>query len=109
MLVVFSAALMFVDLFVAVMKVAVSDPIKQLEVSAAPRQVTVSAANMWVPIFIEILKVGVSVAIMQVFSAVHYPHDYFYRNYAGACFRCSHVCDSKKHLKALYQVCISPL
>ena len=110
MLVVFSAALMFVDLLVAVMKVTVSDPIKQLEVSATPMQVKVSAANMWVPIFIEIMKVGVSVAIMKVvFSAVHYAHDYFYRNYAGVCFPCSHVCDSKKHLKALYQVCISPL
>ena len=52
MLVVFSAALVFVDLLVAVMKVTVSDPIKQLEVSATPMQVKVSAANMWVPVFI---------------------------------------------------------
>ena len=70
---------------------------------------------------------GISVAIMQVlFSTVHYAHDYFYYNYAGGCFRCSYVCDNfkqqlyilfsnrhlffikltRKHLRALYQVCI---
>ena len=58
---------------------------------------TWSLANMWVTIFIQIMHVGVSVAIMQVvFSTVHYAHDYFYCNYAGGCFRCSHVCDSFK-------------
>ena len=97
MLVVLSATLMLVDLFVSVMKVTVSVAIMQLEVSATLMQVKVSAANMWVTIFIEIMQVGVSVAIMQVvFSTVHYAHDYFYCNYAGGCFRCSHVCDSFK-------------
>ena len=101
----------------------------QLEVSATLMQVKVSAANMWVTIFIEIMQVGVSVAIIQVlFFTVHYAHDYFYCNFPGGCFRCSHVCDSfkyhlyipfsnchpffmkltRKHLKALYQACISP-
>ena len=96
MLVVISATLMLVDLFVAVMKVTVSIAIMQLEVSATLMQVKISAANMWVTFFIEIMQVGVSVTIMQVFSTVHYAHDYFYRNYAGGCFRCSHVCDSFK-------------
>ena len=79
MLVVLSATFMLVDLFVAIM---------QLEVSAAFMQVKVSAANIWVTIFIEIMQV--------LFSTVHYAHDYFYCNYAGGCFRCSHVCDSFK-------------
>ena len=60
-------------------------------------QVKVSAANIWVTIFIEIMQVAVSVAIMQVvFSTVNYAHDYFYFNFAGGCFHCSHVCDSFK-------------
>ena len=92
--------IMLVDLFVAVMKVTVSVGIMQLEVCATLLQVKVSAANMWVTFFfeiIEIMKVGVSFAITQVvFSTVHYAHDYFYCNYAGGCFRCSHVCDSFK-------------
>ena len=55
-------------------------------------QVKVSAANMLLTIFIEIMKVGVSVVIIQVvFSAVHYAHDYFYCNYAGGFFCCSHA------------------
>ena len=100
-----------------------------IEVSAALMQIEVFAGNMRVTIFIEIVQVGVSVAIMQVlFSAVHHARDYFYYNYAVGCFCCSYVCDSfkwqlyirfcnwhaffikltRKHLKALYQVCISP-
>ena len=91
---------------------------------------TVSAANMWVTIFVVIMQMGVSVAIMQVvFSAVHYALDCFYCNYASDSFFYSYVGDSfksqfhipfsnwqtlfikltRKHLKALYQVCISPL
>ena len=88
MLVVLSATFMLVDLFVAIMQVTVSVAIMQLEVSAAFMQVKVSAANIWVTIFIEIMQV--------LFSTVHYAHDYFYCNYAGGCFRCSHVCDSFK-------------
>ena len=72
---------MFVDPFVAVMKVTVSVAIMQLEVSATLIQAKVSAANMWMIIFIEIMQVGVSVAIMQVLF-----HIYFY----------SHICDSFK-------------
>ena len=50
-------------------------------------QMTVSAANMWVTIFVVIMQMEVSVAIMQVvFSAVHYPHDCFYCNYASESF-----------------------
>ena len=107
MLVVLSATLMLVDLFVAVMKVTVYVAIMQLEVSATLVQLKFSTANIWVTIFIEIMQVGVSVVIMQVvFSTVHYTHDYFYCNYAGGCFSCSHVCDSfikltRKHLKVL--------
>ena len=57
----------------------------------------VSAANIWVTIFIEIMQVGVYVAATQVvFSTERYAHDYFYCNYAGSCFRCSHVCNSFK-------------
>ena len=107
MLVVLSVTLMLVDLFVAVMKVTVSVAIMQLQVSATLMPVKISAANMWVTIFIEIMQVGVSVAIMQVlFSTVHYAHDYFYCNYAGGCFRFSHVCDSFKQqilFKAFFQ------
>ena len=54
-------------------------------------QVTVSAVKLWVTIFVVITKMGVSVAIMQVFSAVHYAHDCFYCNYAGGIF-CSALC-----------------
>ena len=68
MLVVFSATLMLVDLFVSVMKVTVSVAIMQLEVPATLMQVKVSAAVMQV-----------------VFSTVHYAHEYFYCNYAGGC------------------------
>ena len=50
MLVVLSATLTFVDLFVAVMKVTVSVAIVQLEVSATLKQIKVYAANMWVTI-----------------------------------------------------------
>ena len=57
---VLSATLMFVDLFVAVMKVTVFVAIMQLEVSATLMQVSVSAANMWVTIFMEIMQRGVS-------------------------------------------------
>ena len=97
MLVVLSATLMLLDRFVAVKKMTVSVAIMQLEVSATLMQVKISAANMWVTIFIEITQVGVSVGIMQVlFSTVHYAYDYFYRNYAGGCFFCSHACDSFK-------------
>ena len=86
--VVLSATFMLVDLFVGVMKVTVSVAAMQLEVSAT---------LMPMKIFIEVMQVGVSVAIMQVVvSTVHYAHDYFYCNYAGGCFRCSHVCDSFK-------------
>ena len=88
---------MLVNIFVAVMKVTVSDAIMQLEVSATLMPLKISAVNMWVIIFIEIMQVGESVAIMQVvFSTVHYAHDYVYCNYAGGCFRCSHVCNSFK-------------
>ena len=94
MLVVLSATLMLVDFFVSVMKVTVCVAIMQFEVSTTLRQVKGSAANMWVTIFIEI----VSVAIMQVvFFTVHYAHDYFYCNYAGGCFRCSHVTASSSN------------
>ena len=51
---------------------------------AAHMQVSVFAANMWVTIFIVIMQMGISFAIMQVvFSAVHYPQDFVYCNYAG--------------------------
>ena len=50
MLVVLSATLKLVDLFVAVMKVTVSVAIMQFEVSATLMQVKISAANMWVTI-----------------------------------------------------------
>ena len=93
MLVVLSATLMLVDLFVSVMKVTVLVAIMQLEFSATLTQVKVSAANMWVTIFIETIQVGASVGSQ---STVHYAHYYFYCNYAGGCFRCSHVCDSFK-------------
>ena len=80
MLVVPSATLMLVDLFVAVMKVTVSVAIMQLEVSTTLMSVKISAANMWVTIFIEIMQVQscrwyflqcimhmtISVTIMQV-------------------------------------------
>ena len=96
MLLVLSATLMLVDLFVSVMKVTVSVAIMLLEVAATLMQVKVSTANTWVTIFIEI-QVEVSVAIMQVvFSTVPSAHDYFYCNFAGGCFRCNHVCDSFK-------------
>ena len=69
----------------------------QLEVSATLVQVKIFAANMWVTIFIEIMNMGVFVAITQViFSTVHNAHDYFYCNYAGGCFLCSHGWDSFK-------------
>ena len=58
MLVVPSATVMLVDLFVAIVKVTISVAIMQLEVSATLIQVKVSAANMWVAIFIEIMQVG---------------------------------------------------
>ena len=94
MLVVLSATLMLVDLFVAVMKVAVSVAIMQLEVSATLTPVKMSAANMWVTIFIEIKQVGVCCNHAGGVTTVHYAHDYFFCNYAGGCFCCSHVCDS---------------
>ena len=79
------------------MKVTVSVPIMQLEVSATLMQVKIFAANVWVTTFIEIMRVGVSIAIIQVvFSTVHDVHDYFYCNYEGGCFHYSHVCDSFK-------------
>ena len=70
--------------------------IMQLEVFAAPMQVTVSAANTWVTIFIVIIQMAVSVAVMQVvFSVVHsVVHDYFNCNYAGDSFIYSYVGDS---------------
>ena len=84
MLLVLSATIMSVDLFVAITQVIVSVAIMQLEVSATFMKVEASAANIMVTIFIEIMRVGVSVAIIQVvFSAVHYAHDYFYCNDAG--------------------------
>ena len=50
----------------------VSVAIIQLEVSAAPMQVTVSSSNKWVTIFIVSMQGGFSVAIMQVvLSAMH--------------------------------------
>ena len=53
--------------------------------------VVLSATPMWVDLFVAVI------AIMQVlFSKLHYAHDYFNGNYAGGCFRCSHVCDSFK-------------
>ena len=68
-------------------------------------------------------QMRVFVAIMQVgFSAVHYVHDCLYCNYTGDSFFYSYVGDSffsswqpvfikltRKHLKPLYKVCISPL
>ena len=84
MLLVLSATIMLVDLFVAITHVIVSFAIMQLEVSATFMKVKASAANIMVTIFIEIMRVGVSVAIMQVvFSAVHYAHDYFCCSDAG--------------------------
>ena len=97
MLVVLSATVVLVDLFVTVTRVIVSVAIMQLEVFATLMQVKVSAANMWVTIFIEIMQVGVSVVIIQmVFSTVYYALDHFYCNYAGGCFSCSHAYDSLK-------------
>ena len=78
---------MLVDLSVANMQVTVSVAIIELELSAAPMQMTVSAANIWVTTFIVIMQMRVSVAIMQViFSAVDYAHDRFHCNYAGDSF-----------------------
>ena len=75
MLVVHSATIMLVDLFVAITQVTVSVAVMQLELSATFMQVKVSPANMWVTIFIEIMLGGISVATMQVvFSSVHYAH-----------------------------------
>ena len=92
-----SVTAMLVGLSVTVMQVTVSVAVMQLVVSAAHMQVTVFAANMLVTIFIVVMQMGVSVAIMQmVFSAMHYAHDCLLQ-----------LC--RKHLKALYQVCISPL
>ena len=80
MLVVLSATIILVDLFVAFKQVIVCVAIIQLEVSATFMQVKASAANMWVANFIHIMHVAVSVAIIMqvVFSAMHYAHDYFY-------------------------------
>ena len=80
MLVVLSATIILVDLFVAFKQVIVCVAIIQLEVSAAFMQVKASAANMWVENFIHIMHVAISVAIIMqvVFSAMHYAHDYFY-------------------------------
>ena len=85
---------------------------------------------MWEKNFIVIMQVRVSALIMQVvFCTVHYVHDCFYCNFAGDCFCYNYAGDSfrqrfyipfwncrplfikltKKHLQALYQVCILPL
>ena len=64
MFVVFSATLMLVDLFVAVMNMTVSVAIMQLDISATLLQVKVSAANMWVTILLKFCR-WESVAIMQ--------------------------------------------
>ena len=99
----------------AIMEVTVSVAIMQLEVSAALKQVPVFAANMWVTIFTLIMQMRVSLAIMQVvFSALDYAHDSFYCNYTGdSCnpfiWQPLFIKLNRKHLKALYQVCISPL
>ena len=96
MLVVLSAKIMLVDLFVANMQVTVSVAIKQLEVFSAFMHVKVSAANMWVTIFIEIMDIEVPVTIMQVvFSTVHYAHDcvsIVIMQVTG----CSYICDNFK-------------
>ena len=84
-----------------------------------------STANMRVTLFVLIMQVEVSVAIMQVaFSAVHYSHDCFYLIMPVtvsviAKFQVTvlysfiqHLCFVKltaNYLKAIYQVCISPL
>ena len=88
---VLSAAIMLVDLFVAITQVIVSAVVMRLEVSAAFMQVKVSASNMWGQFFLK-LCTWESVAIMQViFSAAHDAHDYFYCNYAGDWFFCSYL------------------
>ena len=116
----------FLDLSDEIMQVTDSDSIMYLEVSAAFIQVIVSAANMWVTIFYCNYAGEVSIAVVQVvFSAVHYAHDRFYYNYAGGCLvmliavSCNNfvflsvtgtllfIKLTRKHLKALYQVCIS--
>ena len=116
----------FLDLSDAIMQVTDSVAIMYLEVSAAFIQVTVSAANMWVTIFYCNYAGGVSIAVVQVvFSAVYYAHDRFYYHYAGGCLVTLAAVSSnnfvflsltvtlffieltRKHLKALYQVCIS--
>ena len=72
--------------------------IMQLEVSATLTQVKISAANMWVTIFIEkvLLQVGVCCNHAGGIFYGAFLHDYFYCNYVGGCFRCSHVRDSFK-------------
>ena len=59
-----------------------------MDLSVAIKQVTVSVTTT---------QLEVSVAIMQVaFSAVHYAHDCFCRNYPGQSFFYSYVGDSFK-------------
>ena len=91
-------------------------------------QVTIPAASLWVAIFIVIMKMGVSTAIMQVvLSAVDYAHDFsivimqMTLSFTAMLVAVSSnnfiflsltenlfIKLTKKHLKALYQVCISP-
>ena len=114
MLVVLSATIMLMDLFVAIMQVTFC-------FNYAVRSfcsVGETFCSKYVgDNFYWIMYVGVSVAIMQVvFSAVDYAHvyiattetvtciitiekvmyDYFYCNYTGNCFCCSYLCDSFK-------------
>ena len=114
---------MLVGLSVAIMQVTVSVAIMQLEFSAA---------KMLVTIFIVIMHVGVSVAIMQVvFSARHYAHDCLTvsivimqvtvsvvaMQVAVSSKNFIHFLNwhpffiklTRKHLKTLYQVYISPI
>ena len=60
MLVVPSATLMLVDLFVAVMKVTVSVAIMQLEVFATHMPVKISASNMWVTVLLKLCRWSLS-------------------------------------------------
>ena len=97
MLVVLSATLMLVDLYVGVMKVTVSVGIMQLEASVTLTPMKMSAASMWVTIFYWNYAGGSLCCNHEGgISTVHYAYDYFYCNYAGGCFGCSHVCDNFK-------------
>ena len=91
---------MLMDLSVAIMQAVVSVAIMQLG-SAAHMQVTVPVANMWVTIFIVIMQVTLSFIPMQVTVS---SNNFIFLSLSDNLF----IKLTRKYLKALYQVCISP-